>query len=240
MGVVVDHDAYIYVSGLTLTYLTYSFLRYMQKCMSRADAQAYSEAHRAFLAVAQWVWIGTQWTFLTTLWLSLPPLLIGFLLEAVIVVPFRTPFNETPVYVAAQCWAVGVVFLKIWARAVLVGALGNQNRFKAPMEQVVRLGIAGVNSYQILRDIIFPVLFLLLDHTLTPYFFSRVLGAVYASGDSSTLLQSLIIRYCYASYILLKLVLAACGYFADHLRKVHDDIRDSRYLVGQELANLHS
>jgi len=48
------------------------------------------------------------------LWLPPPPLLLGLLLEAVILIPLRTPLYETPQYSFLQCWAIGLILLKVW------------------------------------------------------------------------------------------------------------------------------
>ena len=49
--------------------------------------------------------------FLALFWLTIPPVIIGYLLECIVVIPI-TLGNETPLMPIAQCWALGLVFLK--------------------------------------------------------------------------------------------------------------------------------
>lgn len=47
------------------------------------------------------------------------PVLIGLLFELLLVFPLRVRVDESPVFLLYQDWALGLVFLKIWMRAVL-------------------------------------------------------------------------------------------------------------------------
>jgi hypothetical protein len=69
-----------------------------------------------FQATAAWALIGVQVIVLGGFWLTIPPLLIGLLFEAIFDAPLRTPINETPRYPFVQCWALGLVMLKVWTR----------------------------------------------------------------------------------------------------------------------------
>ena len=85
------------------------------RARARARARALYVAH-----VGKWLLISLKVLVLGGLWLVLPPLLIGYIIEAVLIVPFRTSLHETPIYPLTQCWALGLIFLKIWTRSVLV------------------------------------------------------------------------------------------------------------------------
>lgn len=74
---------------------------------------------------------------LLTLWLGAVPLLVGLLFELLVVVPLRVPVNESPVFLLYQDWALGLLFLKIWTRLVMIGQgpLAN-DAWRAKFEQV--------------------------------------------------------------------------------------------------------
>ncbi|KAL0348344.1 UNVERIFIED_CONTAM: putative E3 ubiquitin ligase SUD1 [Sesamum angustifolium] len=48
------------------------------------------------------------------------PVLIGLLFELLVIVPMRVPVDESPVFLLYQDWALGLIFLKIWTRLVML------------------------------------------------------------------------------------------------------------------------
>ena len=44
------------------------------------------------------------------------PLLLGLLVAVVVIIPLRTPHNESPAYPLLQCWAIGLLFFCFWLR----------------------------------------------------------------------------------------------------------------------------
>ena len=132
-----------------------------------------------------------------------------------------------------QCWAVGLVMLKIWTRCLLMGALGD-NIYRARIERVLQQGAAGIDAYYVMTSIIFPITIALADKLIIPYFFARVLGAALTNSYA---LQTALIRYSFLAYFLLLVVVHACSHVHRHLVLVYNEIRDSRYLIGTELAN---
>jgi len=228
----IGHDLYNYATGLTISYGMFRLTYFLRDYISQRDLRV-ENMHRVLAVLGHSVGVFLKWVALAVIWLGLPPLLIGCLLEAVIVVPLRTPLNETPVYPIAQCWALGLIFLKIWARTVLVGAMG-ENRFRAPMELMVHHGIDGLDATHALREIVCPVLGFLLDLYCTPYFCARILCMF---CPESYFFQTFLTRYCYLSYICIKLVGNAYSAVRSHVSKLHDEIRDDLYLERQQLTN---
>ena len=85
-----------------------------------------------------------------------------------------------------------------------------------------------------LVQVVVPVIVTLLDHLLIPYCIARFLGLLYLH---SYLQRSLIMRYSFSLYFILRLSIDNYGYMQAKLRKLHDDLRDSKYLLGTELNN---
>jgi len=165
-------------------------------------------------------------------WLVVPPLLIGVLFELICSAPFRTPHNETPRYPVVHCWAIGLVFLKLWVRLVLMLEEGNvwHRRF----QRVFSRGLAGIDARYITVEIIVPAVLFLLDFLLTPFFVARVAGLFV----SSYAVQTALVRHSFALYAALRVSAVATDKVCTYVASLYNEIRDSRYLVGTELTNL--
>jgi hypothetical protein len=184
-------------------------------------------------AVIKWILVALKVISFSSIWLTIIPLLIGVAFEAIAVVPLRTAMNETPKYPIVQCWALGLVFLKIWTRCLLLGGFG-ENAWRARFERVINQGFLRMDIVFIFNDIVSPVFFTLADFVIIPYFLARLAGVVL---DLSYETKSLIIRYSFASFAFLRIAAHTFKDMMAMLTKLHNDIRDSRYLVGTELTN---
>lgn len=58
-----------------------------------------------------------------SLWIFVIHVLIGLLFELLVIVRLRVPINESPVFLLYQDWALGIIFLKIWTRLVMLGQM---------------------------------------------------------------------------------------------------------------------
>eukprot|EP00968_Pinguiococcus_pyrenoidosus_P027297 scaffold7364_cov204-Pinguiococcus_pyrenoidosus.AAC.3 len=66
--------------------------------------------------------LGAKWAILLVIWLGVIPLGLGLMGEAYGAIPIRSTLTELPLVPLMQVWAMGLVFLKIWARCVLLAA----------------------------------------------------------------------------------------------------------------------
>ena len=66
------------------------------------------------------------------------PLLYGFLLEVVVLMPVKVPVNQTPVYFLWQDWALGAMYTKI---SIALTFMGPDWWMKAAIEQLYQDGI---------------------------------------------------------------------------------------------------
>lgn len=71
---------------------------------------------KLLFVVVKWIGIITKVVLVGALWLIVPPMLVGYLIEALAVIPFRTTVHETAHYPFLQCWAIGLILLKVWTR----------------------------------------------------------------------------------------------------------------------------
>lgn len=85
-------------------------------------AHVAKEAHNQAELIAfvklmmKWTVIGTKTFVLGSIWLTVLPLLVGILIEAIFIIPLWTPLSESPVFSFLQAWAVGLLALTAWIR----------------------------------------------------------------------------------------------------------------------------
>jgi hypothetical protein len=94
-------------------------------------------------------------------------------------------------------------------------------------------GVARIETLYILREIFVPTLVKLLDMLVVPYFLARFLSLFVRSY----MVQTLMVRYSYATYTAIRATAHLAVYAYHFFITLHNEIRDSRYLVGTELTN---
>ena len=108
-----------------------------------------------------------------------------------------------------------------------------ENDLRTQMEMTLIRGFAQFDATLCLCRIVWPVTLQLLDLLLIPFFIARIACVL----TSSYLLRTIMMRYCYHVYILTILV----GYGLRHsvyaLIRLHNEVRDSKYLIGTRLTN---
>lgn len=116
---------------------------------------------------------------------------------------------------------------------ILVGALG-ESIWRDRFERVLRRGFLGVEFFVILRNIILPIIVALLDMILIPYFVARM---ICLASDWNYLQRSLIVRFSFACYVGMRACWFGLVSLKTKILSMHNEIRDSRYLLGTELKN---
>ena len=106
-----DHDLYNMCAGVTVLWGISVIARYIIN-----DVAGNINARSLLTVIMKWTSIALKVLILGSIWMTVIPLLVGLLFEAVAVVPLRVNENESPMYPVMQSWALGLVFLKIWMR----------------------------------------------------------------------------------------------------------------------------
>lgn len=119
------------------------------------------------------------------------------------------------------------------SRGVHYGLFGN-NLWKLKIQLVLLRGFERIDFIFILTKLIFPLLLIMLDHLCVPYCLGKTLGLFFSE---SYLYRSLIMRYSFAVYFILRQLIESYEIIKERIIKLHNDIRDSRYLLGTELNN---
>lgn len=159
------------------------------------------------------------------------PLLVGLLLELVIFTPLRVPLNQTPIFFLWQDWALGVLHTKIFGAMVLMGP---QWWFKVAIEQVYANGIRNIDLHFIVQRLAAPVLSILLPSLCVPYTIAK--GVVPLLGvqlETQTLVERKIFPFTMLTVILLAIFYIQIRQF----RRLYEDIKNDKYLIGQQLVN---
>lgn len=232
MGLPSGNDIYNYSVGFFMTWIITYIVRFLTKEFIRIpDLVALGGI------LNRWSVFICKLAFLSTIVLTVPPLLMGLWFDFTFVGPFTLPFNETPKYSLLRAWVLGLVFLKVVIRLLMIGPFAGEE-FQRIMERLIGHWMnRDFNRLLDIKLIVFsflaPVIVQLLDYLCIPYFLSRLLGLMCKSYQIKTLL----VRFSFVTYFALRMSLIAAAYVYGILKKWHNDIRDSRYLIGTELTN---
>ena len=107
------------------------------------------------------------------------------------------------------------------------------NEWSIKFHRVIDSGMENFDSVFIITSILSPITFWLLDFLLVPYFIARLL----CYFTSSYALQTSLVRNSYGTYLLVRVLYKLAKIAYVRLMKFHDEVRDSKYLLGQELRN---
>jgi E3 ubiquitin-protein ligase DOA10 len=111
--------------------------------------------------------------------------------------------------------------------------LRNDNEWAIKFQKVINDGVGNLDALYIYTHIIGPVTIYLLDFTLLPYFFAKCICLFTTSYATQTML----VRQSFPLYLLLRLMIVIGRKLYQYIVTLHDEIRDSRYLLGKELTN---
>ena len=111
--------------------------------------------------------------------------------------------------------------------------LRNDNEWAVKFQKVINDGVGNLDALYIYSHIIGPVTIFLLDFTLLPYFFAKCICLFTTSYATQTML----VRQSFPLYLLLRFLIVIGRKLYQYIVTLHDEIRDSRYLLGKELTN---
>lgn len=101
------------------------------------------------------------------------------------------------------------------------------------MEMAIIRGFAQFDAGLALRRIVLPVTLRLLDLLLMPYLLARCACVL----TSSHLVRTLMVRFCYHAYIGFWVLAYGAYHAVAVLVRLHNEVRDSKYLIGTKLTN---
>uniref|UniRef100_A0A0D6QUN6 RING-type E3 ubiquitin transferase n=1 Tax=Araucaria cunninghamii TaxID=56994 RepID=A0A0D6QUN6_ARACU len=189
-----------------------------------------------FMNLMKWSIIVLKSCILLSLWIIVIPVFIGLLFELLVIVPLRVPVDESPVFLLYQDWALGLIFLKIWTKLVLLGQMAPlaDDSWRVKFEQVKADGFSDLRGLWVLREIVAPILIKLLTALSLPYVFAR---GVFPLFGYSLIVNSAVYRFAWSGCLILGLLWYWMRRFQQWFMDLHNSIRDDRYLIGRRLHN---
>ncbi|TQD81818.1 hypothetical protein C1H46_032629 [Malus baccata] len=184
----------------------------------------------------KWCAIVIKSSALLSIWIFVIPVLIGLLFELLVIVPMRVPVDESPVFLLYQDWALGLIFLKIWTRLVMLDHMMPlvDETWRVKFERVREDGFSRLQGLWVLREIVFPIIMKLLTALCVPYVLARGLFPVLGYP---LVVNSAVYRFAWLGCLCFSLLCFCAKRFHVWFTNLHNSIRDDRYLVGRRLHN---
>ncbi|XP_048231358.1 probable E3 ubiquitin ligase SUD1 isoform X2 [Ricinus communis] len=195
--------------------------------------------NRATILLGQiWKWCGIvlKSSALLSIWIFVIPVLIGLLFELLVIVPMRVPVDESPVFLLYQDWALGLIFLKIWTRLVMLDHMMPlvDESWRIKFERVREDGFSRLQSLWVLREIVFPIIMKLLTALCVPYVLAR---GVFPVLGYPLVVNSAVYRFAWLGCLCFSVLCFCAKRFHVWFTNLHNSIRDDRYLIGRRLHN---
>lgn len=184
----------------------------------------------------KWCVIVLKSSALLSIWIFIIPVLIGLLFELLVIVPMRVPIDESPVFLLYQDWALGLIFLKIWTRLVMLDHMMPlvDESWRLKFERVRENGFSRLQGFWVLREIVLPIIMKLLTALCVPYVLAR---GVFPILGYPLLVNSAVYRFAWLGCLGFSLFCFCAKRFHVWFTNLHNSIRDDRYLIGRRLHN---
>jgi len=186
--------------------------------------------------VWKWAYRALQFMIVGIYWLVIPPFMLGVIFESLFLNPVRGNTSMSS-FSLLECWAFGLIGLKIWTQCVLVGMFG-EIEMRVSLEVIVMRGFAQFDAWYCIRNVVFPVSMILLDFSLAPYLISLTLQkGQHFIPLGLTPFTALFHHWRYHVYVSLRMLLLTCQTTFKSIVQIHRQVRDSKYLIGTQLHN---
>ncbi|KAF6996755.1 hypothetical protein CFC21_013062 [Triticum aestivum] len=169
------------------------------------------------------------------LWLVIAPFLTGVLVDLSLISPFTGLDDDVPAVGLSYYWGLGCLSLKIWGkqarrtRARCLRAYFIDERWGPKLNQAKADWDSGIAPmWWFLRDVCMPIVAKLLAALGVPYVLAK---GVFPRFGCSVAMNSAVYRFVWLGSLGFYLAKALCA-------KLHDSIRDARYVVGQRLEDV--
>ncbi|KAJ8907524.1 hypothetical protein NDN08_007635 [Rhodosorus marinus] len=227
-----NHDIYVFASGLLILWCALEValsLRFVLVSFAQHEAiRRFLSGLRAAVRVA----------IITVLWAGLLPLLSGLFIELTVLVHFRGDGYEFRGSTLLQDWAVGTLLEKA-LRAVVLSGERREVRWIECLEWIHTGNVARMDEEfsTIIRWTITPWLMLWIGLLVCPLLATQLGHLLFPASTEEILSRG---NYAY--------IMCACVYLnvwmLSHIRhavmRLHDSIRDDKYLAGIRLHNFVS
>ncbi|KAK7319893.1 hypothetical protein RJT34_04621 [Clitoria ternatea] len=224
------NDLYAFIIGSYVIWTAVAGVRYSIEQVRK---------RRASVLLGQiWKWCGilVKSSALLSIWIFVIPVLIGLLFELLVIVPMRVPVDESPVFLLYQDWALGLIFLKIWTRLVMLDHMMPlvDETWRVKFERVREDGFSRLQGLWVLREIVLPIIMKLLTALCVPYVLAR---GVFPVLGYPLVVNSAVYRFAWLGCLCFSFLCFCAKRFHVWFTNLHNSIRDDRYLIGRRLHN---
>lgn len=162
--------------------------------------------------------------------LGVIPLLIGMLFEVVLLLPFRVPLDQTPVFYLYQDWAFGVLLTNVIYGITMMTDL----QFKETLELISNNGLANINLRIILFDLVIPNISIVGLILALPYVIISTFFPLFGASIQFTYMAN---RRIHSILFITALLFFLVKYQINKFTRFYEHIRNDKYLVGRRLVN---
>ncbi|GMI83674.1 SUPPRESSOR OF DRY2 DEFECTS 1, ECERIFERUM 9 [Hibiscus trionum] len=224
------NDLYAFVIGSYVIWTAIAGARYSIEHFKTKRAAV------IFGQISKWSAIVIKSSMLLSIWIFVIPVLIGLLFELLVIVPMRVPVDESPVFLLYQDWALGLIFLKIWTRLVMLDHMMPlvDESWRVKFERVREDGFSRLQGLWVLREIVFPIIMKLLTALCVPYVLAR---GVFPVLGYPLVINSAVYRFAWLGCLSFSCLCFCAKRFHVWFTNLHNSIRDDRYLIGRRLHN---
>lgn len=224
------NDLYAFIIGSYVIWTAVAGVRYSIEQIRKRRASV------LFSQVWKWCAIVVKSSALLSIWIFVIPVLIGLLFELLVIVPMRVPVDESPVFLLYQDWALGLIFLKIWTRLVMLDHMMPlvDESWRVKFERVREDGFSRLQGLWVLREIVLPIIMKLLTALCVPYVLAR---GVFPVLGYPLVVNSAVYRFAWLGCLCISFLCFCAKRFHVWFTNLHNSIRDDRYLIGRRLHN---
>ncbi|KFK38133.1 hypothetical protein AALP_AA3G073800 [Arabis alpina] len=185
----------------------------------------------------KYVLIWTRNGLFFSIWISVIPGLLGLLIDLMIIIPYRVPLNESPVYFLIQDWLIGVVVLHIWTFLAMLTPVNcfATKACRTKLERIRDVGINSLPSMWLLRDVIGSIINTLLTTLSIPYMLVKSLFPLLGFSQSD---NAAIERFIWPVLLALIAIWFITKKTYDLTVYLHQLVFDDRYVVGKRVGDL--
>ncbi|KAM0840037.1 hypothetical protein ACQ4PT_059930 [Festuca glaucescens] len=186
------------------------------------------------------------------IWIVIIPVLIGvlvdfllispfkFLVDLVVISPFTVPADDIPVLDLFSIWFLGRLLLKFWTKLAhwrtdaSFLAYFIDGRWDPKLTRAREDGFAGLRAMWVLQDVLVPITMKLVTALGVPYMLAKGLFPRFGYSDA---VNSVVYHFAWLGSLAVCALCYLAKAFYRVLVKLHDSIRDERYIIGQRLQD---
>ena len=224
------NDLYAFIIGSYVIWTAVAGVRYsIEQIRKRRTSVLLNQ-------IWKWCSIVVKSSALLSIWIFVIPVLIGLLFELLVIVPLRVPVDESPVFLLYQDWALGLIFLKIWTRLVMLDHMMPlmDETWRVKFERVRDDGFSRLQGLWVLKEIVLPIIMKLLTALCVPYVLARGMFPVLGYP---LVVNSAVYRFAWLGCLSFSFLCFCAKRFHVWFTNLHNSIRDDRYLIGRRLHN---